>query len=1154
MDAGFHVHPQYRAQTALDSTLIKVPAGRDDFITEKYHDQIAAILAGWRTNLADSIQKALAPGFLGSSPLPSASRIVRPGAALEVRQVSFSEQATLSRDYFIQQLRSSLNNFSPIETSEFQIAQIDAQPGGGLRTRVRYELVGSGTGFHREQRTGWWDLEWDAASPDQYRLRRWQCGEETRARAAKPWYEDIAPRAFGHASSYSEQLLRGVDHWRTVLDGACGIDIYGHNGVSVGDIDGDGFDDLYICQPAGLPNRLYRNRGDGTFEDITESSGVGLLENTACAIFADFSNAGRQDLVVVRAAGPLLFLNQGGGKFRLKPNAFQFANPPQGTFTGAAAADYDRDGWLDIYFCLYTYYQGADQYRYPTPYYAAENGPPNFMLRNNRDGSFRDVTAQSGLNQNNTRYSFCCGWGDFNRDGWPDLYVVNDFGRKNLYRNNGDGTFTDVALQAGVEDVGAGMSACWFDYDNDGVEDLYVADMWTSAGERVSSQEVFQRDVAPEIRALYRKHAIGNSLFRNLGDGRFQDSTAPSGAGMGRWAWSSDAWDFDHDGFADLYVVNGMVSGAIREDLNSFFWRQVVANSPSTAKPSEDYERGWNAVNELIRADYSWSGFERNVFYANNGDRTFSDVSGAVGLDFLQDGRSFALADFDHDGRQEVFLKNRNAPQLRVLKNVLDELPPSISFRLRGVKSNPDGIGAAITVGSQTKMLQAGSGFLAQHSKDVFFGLGHTTRPVNGSIRWPSGLLQQLHDLPINHRIWVEEGLPPSRIQAFEKPAMPAQQSQSAVALPATIESWLLAPVPAPDFSPTGKPALFQLEVDAASRKMNVRDELAAVYNILYRYVFDRHRDLTLPASFLIDGNGNIVKVYQGAVSPQSVEHDMERIPHTREQLLALALPFPGNAETYEFGRNNLSLGSAFFQRGYYDQAGVAFALALRDDPASAEAQYGLGSVYLKQDKNAEARASFERALKLTASYPDTAPNAWNNLGLLATREGRTVDAIGYFQEALRISPDYWIALENLGNAYRQQRRWDNARATLERAVAARPREAEANYSLAMVYAQTDDTERAYQYLQTALKLRPDYPEALNNLGVLYLRTRRRDEAVAKFQECIRVAPSFDQAYLNLARVYSLEGDRDKARGVLLDLLKQHPGHAQAEKALDELR
>jgi Flp pilus assembly protein TadD len=1107
----------------------------DDFVTEKYHDQMAAILAEWRTQLLaspaawQSIQQSLAPG-LSVTPPPAKSSIVRPGPALEVRR--FASGSGLN----------SLSAFSTIHTAEFQITRIDARPDGVLSTRVRYELVGSGPGFHREQRVGWWDLEWAAAPANQYRLRSWKYGEETRARSAKRWFEDIAPNAFERAPSFREQLLRGVDDWRTVLDAACGIDIYGHNGVSVGDIDGDGFDDLYVCQPAGLPNRLYRNRGDGTFEDITESSGVGLLENTACAIFADFSHNGRQDLIVVRAEGPLLFLNQGGAKFRLKPDAFQFANPPQGTFTGAAAADYDRDGWLDIYFCLYSYYQGADQYRYPTPYYAAENGPPNFMFGNNRDGTFRDVTAQSGLNQYNTRYSFCCGWGDHNRDGWPDLYVVNDFGRKNLYRNNGDGTFTDVAPQSAAEDVGAGMSMCWFDYDNDGMEDLYVADMWTAAGERISAQENFQRNAPAGIRALYRKHAMGNSLLRNRGDDTFEDATAPSGTGMGRWSWSSDAWDFDHDGFADLYIANGMISGPIREDLNSFFWRQVVANSPNTAKPSADYEQGWNTINELIRADRTWSGYERNVFYANNRDGTFSDVSGAVDLDFLEDGRAFVLADFDQDGRQEVFLKNRNAPQLRVLKNVIENLPPSISFRLRGVKSNPDAIGAAITVDRQTKMLQAGSGFLSQHSKDAFFGLGENKGPVNATIRWPSGLVQQLHDLPINHRVWVEEGAEPSRVQPFGKPTRPTSVFQDGVHS-TIIQTWLLSPVPAPHFSPTGGPALVQ-----------GTDDKTGVYDVLYRYLFDRHRDLTAPAWFLIDSHGDIVKVYQGPVSRLHMENDFTRIPQTTAQRLALALPFPGNSETYQFGRNYLSLGSAFFQRGYYDQAEASFQRALRDDPSSAEAQYGLGSVYLKQEKNAEARSSFERSLKLTASYPDTVPNAWNNLGLLATRDGRTAEAVGFFQEALRVSPDYWIALENLGNAYRRQGRWDDARAALERAVAARPVDPEANYSLAMVFAQTNDTDRAYQYLQTALKLRPVYAEALNNLGILYLRTGRRDDAVAKFEECIRVAPGFDQSYLNLARVYSLEGSRDRARAILLELLKQHPGDPQAQQALDQLR
>ncbi len=836
-------------------------------------------------------------------------------------------------------------------------------------------------------------------------------------------------------------MLHGTDYWRTVLDGACGIDVYGHNGVSVADIDNDGFDDLYVCQPAGLPNRLYRNRGDGTFEDITELSGLGILENTACALFADFSNRGRQDAIVVRANGPVLFLNEGGGKFRQKPDAFQFANPPQGTFTGAAAADYDRDGWLDVYFCLYAYYQGTGQYKYPSPYHDAENGPPNFLMRNNGDGTFRDVTAASGLNQNNTRYSFCCGWSDYNRDGWPDLYVVNDFGRKNLYRNNGDGTFTDQAAPAGVEDIGAGMSVSWLDYDNDGVEDLYVGNMWTAAGERISTQEMFKKNRPGEVRSLYQKHAMGNSLLHNRG-AAFQDATNTSGVGMGRWAWSSDAFDFDHDGFPDLYIANGMVSGpsridAAQEDLNSFFWRQVVASSPDDGRASHEYEQGWNAINELIRSDGTWSGYERNVFYANNRDGSFSDVSGVVGLDFVEDGRAFALGDFDHDGRVEVFLKNRNAPQLRLLKNIMEDLPPSIAFRLQGTKSNRDAIGASVTIesgaGRQTRMLQAGSGFLSQHSKDIFFGLGEIKGPVRASIRWPSGTVQQLHDLPVNHRIWVEEGAEPSQFEPFKRDAkkrvaVSAERIQEADILPSTVETWLLAPVAAPDFSLPdlsgqvrtgqvrtlsalrGKPTLLSFwttkspdsrEELAVLRKFHsdwakkglqliavnvddpaddqVRafakeisfpilrgsDDVAAIYNILYRQLFDRHRDLSLPTSFLIDGDGQIVKVYQGPIIHEHLEQDFQSIPRNDAERLARALPFPSAKYQLEVGRNYLSYGALFFQRGYLDQAEVSFQQALGDDPSSAEALYGIGSVYLNQNKNAAARESFERAVKL---------------------------------------------------------------------------------------------------------------------------------------------------------------------------------------------
>jgi len=346
------------------------------------------------------------------------------------------------------------------------------------------------------------------------------------------------------------------------------------------------------------------------------------------------------------------------------------------------------------------------------------------------------------MNKNNTRYSFCCAWNDYNQDGWPDLYVVNDFGRKNLYRNNADGTFTDVAPQLGAEDVGAGMSVAWLDYANDGRDDLYVANMWAAAGVRLSNQNTFKAGSAPPTRALYQKHAMGNSLLRNDAD-KFEDTTEHAGVGLGRWAWSSDTFDFDHDGYPDLYITNGMVTGPSRSDLNSFFWRQVVANSPDDAVATHDYEQGWNAINELIRSDGTWSGYERNICYANNRDGTFSDVSAAVGLDFIEDGRSFALADFDHDGRLEIFLKSRNAPQLRILKNVASELPPGISFRLQGTKSNRDAIGAVVTIetdaGRQSRSVQAGSGFLAQHSKEIFFGLGNAKGPIQATIRWLRG-------------------------------------------------------------------------------------------------------------------------------------------------------------------------------------------------------------------------------------------------------------------------------------------------------------------------------------------------------------------------------------------------------------------------------
>jgi len=1214
--------PHYREESSIDDVLLHVQPGQDGFPNEKYAAEIEDVLGDWGRSLRESppefrhIAKFLAPDFRGSSLQPLEEHWIRRESSFEVSRRRFPDQVSLLSEEFLRALNSCLDPSARVITTQFKIPSLSVRAESPLmiQTRIHYDLVTTGPTFYRQEHVGYWELEWVRTQGGRWSVRKWQALEEIRCRTIRPAFADITARALGANPSYREQLLQGSDYWRTVLDGASGIDIYGNNGVAVGDIDNDGFDDFYVCQPAGLPNRLFRNRGDGTFEDVTEASGVGVLDNTTCALFADVDNDGRQELVVVRSTGPLLFLNQGDGKFQLKRDAFHFAQPPQGTFTGASFGDYDRDGWLDIYFCLYSYYQGLDQYRYPTPYFDARNGPPNFFLRNNRDGTFEDVTSASGLNQNNNRYSFDCAWCDIDDDGWPDLYVVNDFGRKNLYRNNTDGTFTDIAEEAGVLDIGPGMSSCWFDYDNHGRYDLYVSDMWEPAGMRVSASKEFLRDAPENIRGLFRHHAKGNSLFYNLGDRHFADRSNLAGVELTGWSWSCDAWDFDHDGFPDLYIANGMISGPGRPDLESFFWRQVVSQSPVTSNASRKYENGWNAINELIRSDGTWNGYQRNVFYLNNGDGTFSNVSGAFGLDFPDDSRAFALADFDHDGRLELVLKNRTGPQIRMLRNVMPGLGDSIAFRLRGRTSNRDAIGAQITLETerarQKRFVQAGSGFASQHSKEVFFGLGKTGKPVSAEIRWPNGLIQRFEKLAPNQRVDIEEGSANFHATPFSARSeeTESQATQNSLPLPSALETWLVDPVTAPDFSlpdlagnphtladyrgrlvllnfwmaecPScrqnlvfmqrnytrwaaqglqalavnfNKPAEADI-VRALAKEQGLvfpvllaSEDLAGVYNMLYRYMFDRRRNLTLPTSFLIDGGGMIVKVYQGPI--ESDPPRPQSLPGSGAERVSKALPFPGTYYGGEFHRNYFSYGVAFSQRGYFDQAAAFFQVVVRDYPYYADAHYNLGTLYLQKKMLTQAREHLLKAVQISPGYA----NAWNNLGLLALDEGRPEEAVGKFENAIRQNPQYEVALENLGNLYRQLGRLEDAQQAFEKALLLDPDNPELNYGLGMVFAQKDDTEQARQRLQKAVQLRPNYPVALNNLGVLYRRTGKLGEAIATFEKCIHAAPGLDQPYLNLAAIYTATGDHERAVEVLRQLLIQIPDHVLARKRLDQL-
>ena len=366
------------------------------------------------------------------------------------------------------------------------------------------------------------------------------------------------------------QVVHGMDHWVGRIETLLGIEIGGWHGLAAADINNDGLDDIYLCDGGGLPNRLFVQQQDGTVIDRSRESGLGLLDHSFGSLFADFDNDGDQDAAIAMASGVLILENDGTGTFSpVTAKSFPSAVP-----YSLAAADYDEDGDLDLFASCYVQRAGANRHSFvarPLPYHDATNGGRNELLRNEGSLRFRNVTKEAGLHPGNSKFSYSASWEDYDQDGDMDLYVANDFGGNNLYRNalreSGKPTFTDVAAEAGVRDVAAGMSACWGDFDNNGLADLYVGNMFSSAGNRIAFQEKFKSGGKAETRALYQRHARGNSLFQNLGQGRFKDVSVSSGTTMGRWAWSSLFADLDNNGWEDLLVTNGFITQRDPDDL-----------------------------------------------------------------------------------------------------------------------------------------------------------------------------------------------------------------------------------------------------------------------------------------------------------------------------------------------------------------------------------------------------------------------------------------------------------------------------------------------------------------------------------------------------------------------------------------------------------
>jgi enediyne biosynthesis protein E4 len=479
-------------------------------------------------------------------------------------------------------------------------------------------------------------------------------------------------------------------------------------GVAVGDFDGDGREDLFFTSmPTFKPGSaaapvptLFRNRGDGTFEDVTHAAGIAEVAGHAQgALFFDYENNGRADLYVAAYGGGQLFRNE-GGVYRDVTAAAGLSldgrcGPALCFGVAAAVADFDRDGLLDLLIIanvdwdLHDPAQIGPRRLLPT-FYAAQR---SFLFRNNGDGTFTDVTERSGVDNRGGK-GLGAVWADFDGDGWPDLYIANDMSRNTLYRNNGDGTFSEVAAAARVNEVKSSMGVTVGDFDNDGRLDIAITNL---KGSKIS-------------------------LFRNLGELRFAYVTDEAGLGPSTRAsgWGIEFVDFDLDGHLDLVMGSGPV------------WEES-------------------------------EGEAEDLFFRNRGTGSFEDVSvrsGAAGEQPFS--RGLAVLDFDGDGWPDLVFANVHDATPRLLRNRAEQPHRWLQVRLEGTESNRDAIGARVEVVRTDGLrlvqeVRAGSSYQSGSSRALFFGFGEAAA-AEMTVSWPSGRVEMIADPPIDRIVRIREG------------------------------------------------------------------------------------------------------------------------------------------------------------------------------------------------------------------------------------------------------------------------------------------------------------------------------------------------------------------------------------------------------------
>ncbi len=764
----------------------------DDWVTEQLHvhakRQLERLSAALEAHAEGDLERSFADLFVGRiriPPLRPPSEVVPLAGEMEIRRQSAVAPREDNRAVPAVQLRALIERFlGALDMRiEFTIVRIDEGDDGAFSSTVLYEASGKRTAGGTQENARW-EIGWTRGADATRPLIREISVHEYRSAESKPErFVECTTLVLGDNEVWRDQLLRGGDHWYGKIDAVGELNYLGHQGIAVGDVNGDGLDDLYVAMGTGLPNLLYVQNMHGGARETAAEAGVAWLDDTKGVLLIDADNDGDQDLFC--AIGPTVVLCENDGSGHFTP-ARRMRAASDAAFYSLAAADYDRDGDLDIYACRYV------MQRYglsiPMPFHDANNGPPNHLLRNDGEAGFTDVTHDVGLDVNNRRFSLAAGWADYDGDGDADLYVTNDFGGNNLYRNDG-GKFVDVAAQAGVLDLAAGMGVSWSDFDLDGDLDLYVSNMSVAAGQRITEQARFKESATKTLRSDIRGHALGNSLYVNTADGSFVAAGAASGVRAGGWAWGALFADINNDGLDDIIVPNGFLTNERDDALSSFFWRHVAARSPVTDAEKRAYINGWVAMTEMMDGGASWHGKERNRCFVNLGDGTFADASAPSGLDFPDDGRAVALSDWDGDGDLDMWFRNRTGPQLRFMRNVEPDGHHFVAFKLLGKTCNRDAIGVVVEVRAggrrYVRTVVAGDGYLSQSSKWLHFGLGNATRLERATVRWPGAAEQVLTALEIDKRYVVAQGGEPiaqrrAPVNRGSSPIVTARRSEQA--------------------------------------------------------------------------------------------------------------------------------------------------------------------------------------------------------------------------------------------------------------------------------------------------------------------------------------------------------------------------------------